>query len=38
MNSKEWKEWKREETPLDRKLDEVLAQAIQVSVPKRLSR
>jgi len=36
MNSKEWKEWKREETPLDRKLDDVLAQAIQVSVPEGL--
>ncbi len=30
MNSKEWKEWNREETPLDRKLDNVLAQAMEV--------
>ena len=36
MNSKEWQEWKREETPLDRKLDDVLAQAIKVSVPEGL--
>ena len=36
MNSKEWKEWKREETPLDRKLDDVLAQAMEVRVPEGL--
>ncbi len=36
MNSKEWKEWKKKETPLDRKLDDVLAQAIKVSVPEGL--
>ncbi len=36
MNSKEWKEWNREETPLDRKLDNVLAQAMEVRVPEGL--
>ena len=36
MNSKEWKEWKKEETPLDRKLDDVLAQAMEVRVPEGL--
>jgi len=36
MNSKEWKEWKGEETPLDRELDDVLAQAMEVSVPEGL--
>ena len=36
MNSKEWKEWKREETPLDRKLDDALAQAMEVRVPEGL--
>ncbi len=36
MNSKEWKEWNREETPLDRKLDDVLAQAMEVRVPEGL--
>ncbi len=36
MNSKEWKEWTREETPLDRKLDDVLAQAMEVRVPEGL--
>ena len=36
MNSKEWNEWKGEETPLDRELDDVLAQAMEVSVPEGL--
>ncbi len=36
MNSKEWNEWKGEETPLDRELDEVLAQSMEVSVPEGL--
>ncbi len=36
MNSKELNEWKREETPLDRELDDVLAQAMEVSVPEGL--
>jgi len=36
MNSKEWKEWKGEETPLDHELDDVLAQAMEVSVPEDL--
>ena len=36
MKSKEWKEWKREETPLDRKLDDVLAQAMEVRLPEGL--
>ena len=36
MNSKEWKEWKRAETPLDRKLDALLAQEMEVSVPEGL--
>ncbi len=36
MNSKEWKEWKKAETPLDRKLDDVLAQAMEVRVPEGL--
>ncbi len=36
MNSKKWKEWKGEETPLDHELDNVLAQAMEVSVPEGL--
>ncbi len=36
MNSKELNEWKGEETPLDRELDDVLAQAMEVSVPEGL--
>ena len=36
MNSKKWNEWKGEETPLDRELDDVLAQAMEVSVPEGL--
>ncbi len=36
MNSKGWKEWKGEETPLDHELDDVLAQAMEVSVPEDL--
>ncbi len=36
MNSKKWNEWKEEETPLDRELDDVLAQTMQVSVPEGL--
>jgi hypothetical protein len=36
MNSKEWNEWKGEETSLDRELDDVLAQAMEVSVPEGL--
>ncbi len=36
MNSNEWNEWEREETPLDRELDDVLAQAMRVSVPEGL--
>ncbi len=36
MNSKGWKEWKGEETPLDHELDDVLAQAMEVSVPEGL--
>ncbi len=36
MNSKGWKEWKGEATPLDHELDDVLAQAMEVSVPEGL--
>ncbi len=36
MNSKKRNEWKGEETPLDRELDDVLAQAMEVSVPEGL--
>ncbi len=36
MNSKEWKELRSEETPLDRELDEVLAQSMEVGVPEGL--
>ncbi len=36
MNSKEWNEQEEEETPLDRELDEVLAQSMEVSVPEGL--
>ena len=36
MNSKEWNEWEGEETPLDRELDDVLAQSMEVSVPEGL--
>ena len=36
MNSKEWNEWKGEGTSLDRELDDVLAQAMEVSVPEGL--
>jgi len=36
MNFKEWNERKEEETPLDRELDEVLAQSMKVSVPESL--
>ncbi len=36
MNSKEWNEWNGEKTPLDRELDDVLAQAMEVSVPEGL--
>ena len=36
MNSKKWKEWQKEETLLDRKLDDVLAQAMEVRVPEGL--
>ncbi len=36
MNSKEWNEWNGEETPLDRELDEVLAERMEVSVPEGL--
>ena len=36
MNSKESKEWERGETPMDRKLDDVLARAMEVNVPEGL--
>ena len=36
MNFKEWNEQEEEETPLDRELDEVLAQSMEVSVPEGL--
>lgn len=36
MNSKERTEWNGEETPLDRELDEVLAQRMAVGVPEGL--
>ena len=36
MNSKEWSEWNGEETPLDREVDQILAERMQVSVPKGL--
>ena len=36
MNSKEWNEQEGEKTPLDRELDEVLAQSMEVSVPEGL--
>ncbi len=38
MNSKEWNEWKGEETPLERELNEVLAESMEVSVPEGLIR
>jgi hypothetical protein len=36
MNSKKRNEWNGEETPLDRELDEVLAERMEVSVPEGL--
>ncbi len=36
MNSNEWNEWNGEKTPLDRELDDVLAQAMRVNVPEGL--
>ena len=36
MNSKEWNEWNGEETPLDREVDQILAERMQVRVPEGL--
>ncbi len=36
MNSKKWNDWKWEETPLDRELDDDQAKAMEVSLPEGL--